>query len=155
MPNNSGNADRGKRYSRQTIIINTFYQMPRFLTAGEFAGDRLSNNARVLYTLLLERHKLSVKNGWLDENGYVYNYFKREEMERQLGLSERTVLKVMQELKALSLVGETHQGLNIPNKIYLLSPVIGDNENAAPYLDTETDNGGDSVSGHGVSPTQV
>ena len=155
MPNNSTNTGGDKRFARQVIIVNDFYQMPRFLTAGEFAGDRLSNNARVLYTLLLERHKLSVKNGWLNEKGEVFNYFKREEMEAQLGLSERTVLKVMHELINCSLVEETHQGLNMPNKIYLLFPVVGDDENAAPYLDAETDNGEDSVPRHGISPGEV
>jgi hypothetical protein len=129
----------GNRYTRQSIIIGTFYQMPHFLTAGEFAGDILSNNARVLYTLLLDRHKLSVKNGWHDDNGDIYIYFKREEMEKRLGLSERTVVKVIQELKNLTLVEETHQGLNMPNQIYLLSPVIGDNEIPAPYLDSDND----------------
>jgi len=143
MPNNSNQTGGGKRYTRQAIIVNDFYQMPSFLIAGEFAGDRLSNNARVLYTLLLERHKLSVKNGWLNENGEVFNYFKREEMEAQLGLSERTALKIMHELINCSLVEETHQGLNMPNKIYLLAPAIDDSANAAPYLDNETNNGGD------------
>ena len=123
--------DKNKRmrYTRQSIVSNTFYQMPRFLAAGEFAGNKLTNNARFLYTLLLERHKLSVKNGWLNEKGEVFNYFKREEMEAQLGLSERTVLKVMHELINCSLVEETHQGLNQPNKIYLLAPIVYDNAN--------------------------
>ena len=92
------------RYTRQTIVTNTFLQMPRFLMAGEFAGDKLSNNARMLYTLLFDRHRVSVKNGWFDENGEVYIYFKREEMGIQLGLSPNTVLKVMRELKTLFLV---------------------------------------------------
>ena len=69
------------RYTRQAIVTNTFYQMPRFLTAGEFAGNKISNNARILYTLLLDRHRISVKNNWFDDNGEVYIYFKREEME--------------------------------------------------------------------------
>ena len=69
----------------------------------------------------------------------MYIYFKREEMEQQLGISERTVSKVMQELKDLLLVEEKKQGLNKPNKIYLLSPVIGDDENPDPYVDPAPD----------------
>ena len=139
MNDKSAYTNRRKRFTRQSIITNTFYQMPRFLTAGEFAGNKLSNNARILYTLLHDRHRISVKNGWFDENGEVYIYFKREEMETQLGLSERTVVKVMQELKDVLLVEEKKQGMNKPNKIYLLTPVIADNENAEPYLDPEAD----------------
>jgi hypothetical protein len=113
--------------------------MPRFLTAGEFAGNKISNNARILYALLLDRHRISVKNNWFDDNGEVYIYFKREEMESQTGLSKVTVLKVMQELKDFQLVEERKQGFNKPNKIYLLSPIIGNDENPDPYLDPAPD----------------
>ena len=137
--NDINTANRRMRYTRQSIVTSTFLQMPRFLTAGEFAGNGISNNARFLYTLLLDRHRVSVKNGWFDENGEVYIYFKREEMETQLGVSERTVSKVMQELKDIALVEEKKQGLNKPNKIYLLIPVFGDGESADPYLDPAPD----------------
>ena len=122
-----------------------YYQMPQFLLAGEFFGDKISNNARVLYTLLMNRHRISVKNGWFDKNGDAFVYFKRSEMERQLGLSGKTVSKVMQELKDLFLVEEIQQGLNKPNKIYLLSPIFDDND---PASDSASEDGyeDDSVS---------
>ncbi|MCL2406284.1 MAG: replication initiator protein A, partial [Defluviitaleaceae bacterium] len=142
--NSTSTTDRRMRYTRQAIVTSAFLQMPRFLYAGEFARNRISNNARNLYTLLLDRHKVSIKNGWYDESGEVYIYFKREEMEQQLGVSERTVTKVMQELKDLSLVEEKKQGLNKPNKIYLLSPVIGDGENPDPYVEPAPDYNPDS-----------
>ena len=135
----SCHTNKRMRYTRQSIVTNTFYQMPRFLTAGEFSGNKISNNARILYTLLLDRHRMSIKNGWFDDNGEVYIYFKREEMENQLGLSERTVSKVIQELKDFLLVEETQQGLNKPNKIYLLSPVICDDGNPDPYISPDSD----------------
>jgi len=133
--NSTNTTSKRMRYTRQAIVISAFIQMPRFLYNGEFAGNRISNNARNLYALLLDRHKISIKNDWHDENGEVYIYFKREEMEQQLGISERTVSKVMQELKDLLLVEEKKQGLNKPNKIFLLSPVVSDNENPDPYVD--------------------
>ena len=139
MIRSTDNHVKRMRYTRQSIVTNTFYQMPRFLTAGEFAGNAISNNARILYTLLSDRHRVSVKNGWFDENGEVYIYFKREEMEAQLGLSDKTVVKAMQELKNHTLVEEKQQGLNRPNKIYLLSPIIGNDENPSGYIDPETD----------------
>ena len=135
----STNINNRMRYTRQSIVSNTFYQMPRFLTAGEFAGGKITNNARILYTLLLDRHQLSVKNSWYDDNGEVYIYFRREEMEALLGISDRTISKVMQELKDLLLVEEKKQGLNRPNKIYLLSPVIDNGENPDPYITPDSD----------------
>jgi len=83
MPNNVNNR---MRYTRQAIVTNTFYQTPRFLMAGEFAGNKISNNARVLYTLLLDRHRLSIKNGWYDDNGEVYIF-----QARRNGKSNRVV----------------------------------------------------------------
>ena len=82
-------------------------------------------------------------------------------MENQIGLSKVTVLKVMQELKDFFLVEEKKQGLNKPNKIYLLSPVISDDENPTPYLDPETDYDPDAAhdydyeteNGGGINPT--
>jgi len=127
--------------------------MPRFLLAGEFAGNRISSNARILYTLLLDRHRVSVKNGWFDENGEAYIYFKREEMEHQLGVSERTVSKVMQELKDLLLVEEKKQGLNKPNKIYLLSPIVGDDdEDFNQYVDPAPDYNPNTEYGYNPDP---
>jgi len=146
--NSTNSIIKRMRYTRQAIVTSAFLQMPRFLYAGEFAGNRISNNARNLYTLLLDRHKVSIKNGWHDESGEVYIYFKREEMEQQLGISERTVTKVMQELKDLSLVEEKKQGLNKPNKIYLLSPVIGDGEHPDPYVDPIPDYNPDTEQGY-------
>ena len=121
--NSTRTTDRRMRYTRQAIVTSAFYQMPRFLYTGEFAGNRITNNARNLYTLLLDRHKISIKNGWHDENGEVYIYFKREEMEQQLGISERTVTKVMQELKDLSLVEEKSRGLTSPTKFIFFRPL--------------------------------
>jgi hypothetical protein len=143
------------KYTRQSIISNTFFQMPRFLAAGEFAGNKITNNARFLYTLLLDRHRISIKNNWFDGNGEVYIYFKREEMETQLGLSERTVSKVIQELKDFFLVEEKQQGLNKPNKIYMLSPIIGNDENPAPYLDPNNDYDPEKADDYGYSDDTV
>jgi len=54
-----------QRYTRQNIITNAFYQLPKFLFDAEF--HKLSNDARVLYALLRNRHEISIKNGWYDE----------------------------------------------------------------------------------------
>jgi hypothetical protein len=109
------------RYTRQTVTTSTFFQMPKFLFSGEFEG--LSNDARVLYMLLRDRHGLSVKNKWYDENGDVYLYYKREDMEAVLNLSERTVAKIMASLRHFGLLEEVKQGQGKPNKIYLYAAI--------------------------------
>jgi len=93
--------------------------MPKFLFEGEFKA--LSNNARVLYTLLRDRHDLSLQNHWVNEKNEVYLIFTRKNMEEMLGLSDKTVKKAVDELKDFGLIEEEHMGLNKPNRIYLTS----------------------------------
>ena len=92
--------------------------MPKFLFEGEFKA--LSNNARVLYTLLRDRHDLSLQNHWVNEKNEVYLIFTRKNMEEMLGLSDKTVKKAVDELKDFGLI-EEHIGLNKANRIYLTS----------------------------------
>lgn len=107
------------RYTVNDVSNNRFYQMPKFLFEGEFKA--LSNNARVLYTLLRDRHDLSLQNHWVNEKNEVYLIFTRKNMEEMLGLSDKTVKKAVDELKDFGLIEEEHMGLNKANRIYLTS----------------------------------
>ena len=107
------------RYTRQNIISNNFYQLPKFLFDEEFSG--LSNDARVLYALLRNRHEISIVNGWFDEKDEAYQYFKREDMQAMLRVSENTITKAMRTLKEYGLLEEQRQGAMKPNRIYLLA----------------------------------
>ena len=107
------------RYTAAEVQRNTFYQMPKFLFEDEFKG--LSNDARVLYSLLRERHELSLKNHWLNENDEVYLIFSRENMCEMLNLSEKTVTKAMNDLKKHKLIDVQRRGQGKTNLIYLLT----------------------------------
>lgn len=125
---------RGReKYTRQSIATSTFCQFPRFLLSGDFAGTRLSNNARVIYVLLYDRLRVSVKKGWYDDSGEAYCYYTREELEEKLGISIPTIRKAFQELKDISLLRDVKQGLNKPNRIYLFKPVVGKDEDDGSY----------------------
>lgn len=57
----------------------SFFRVPRILfTASEFKG--LSNDAKLLYGLMLDRMSLSATNGWFDSKGRVYIYFTMNEV---------------------------------------------------------------------------
>lgn len=105
-------------YTLNDIRRNTFYQTPRFLFDSEF--ENLSHTAKLLYTLLCERHELSFKNHWVNDDGYVYLIFSRENMCSMLKISKPTVTKAMKELKEYNLVNEKRLGLGKANQIYLL-----------------------------------
>lgn len=52
-----------------------FYQIPKILITDEkFAG--IAMESKILYSLMLDRASLSAKNGWLDEDGKVFIYYK-------------------------------------------------------------------------------
>jgi hypothetical protein len=103
---------------REALYPPAFYPMPRFLFEGEFR--KLSNNAKVLYSILCEQHELSIKNRLANDDGEVYLIFSRENMCNILNLSRPTVSKVMNELKKFNLIDEERVGLGEANRIYLL-----------------------------------
>lgn len=105
------------RYTVENIENNRFYQLPKFLFEGEF--ENLSNDARVLYALLKDRHELSLKNNWVNDNGEVYLIYSREDMAKMLKVSQPTLRKIITQLKDVLLIEEERMGLNKPNRIYL------------------------------------
>jgi hypothetical protein len=107
------------RYTLNEVQRNTFYQMPKFLFSNEFKS--MSSDAKVLYSLLRDRHDLSIKNQWINEKGEVFLIFSREEMVELMGVSESTILRIMNTLKKFNLIEEERQGLGKPNKIFLLA----------------------------------
>ena len=125
-----------KRFTVAEIESNQFYQMPKFLLEGKF--KHLSNDARVLYSLLRDRHQLSIKNKWVNNVGEVYMIYTRMEMADKLGITDKTVLKAVNKLKDFSLLEETRQGINKPNILYLTHITV---ENTGqvnfPYQDKE------------------
>jgi len=109
---------------------NSFYQLPKFLFSEEFKS--LGNDARVLYSLLRDRHQLSIKNQWLNEKGEVYLIFSRENMCEMLQLSKPTIIKAMNDLKKHNLIQEERLGQGKANRIYLLAVCVTDTHQSMP-----------------------
>ena len=105
------------RYTVNNVSNNRFYQMPKFLFEGEF--KTLSNNARILYSILRDRHDRSLQNRWINEQNEVYLIYTRKNMEEMLGLADKTVKKAVEQLKEFGLIEEEQIGLNMANRIYL------------------------------------
>lgn len=80
----------------------------------------LSNNAKMLYMLLFDRLELSLKNGWHDKEGNVFQYYTNEQLMIDLNCnSNKTIIKIKKELKDAGLMTEVRQGMNLPNRIYI------------------------------------
>ena len=99
---------------------NRFYKMPKFLIHDEQFSE-LGSDAKILYMIMRDRHELSIKNNWVDQEGYVYIIYTRENMMKDLNLSSKTVTKTVNDLKKYNLIEEIRQGINRPNLIYVLT----------------------------------
>ena len=111
-----------KRITLSDFHNERFYQLPKFLFEEPFG--KLSNDSKVLYALLKDRHNLSITNNWINERGEIYLLFKRENMQEMLNLSKPTITKAVNELITAGLIEEERQGLNKANRIYLNTVII-------------------------------
>lgn len=84
-----------------------------------FYREKLSLQAKVLYSILCYRLELSIENNWCDEQGYAYLIFPRDEMAYMLNVTEKTAGVAMKELVSNGLVLEKRQYHNKPNSIYI------------------------------------
>lgn len=98
-----------------------FYRVPKILFSDQkFKG--LSSDAKLLYGLMLDRMSLSMKNGWLDEQGRVYIYYTVEKIMDDLGCAREKCSKVVAELdtkRGIGLIEKKRQGLGKPDMIYV------------------------------------
>lgn len=79
----------------------------------------VSTDAKMLYGLLLDRMYLSVKNGWIDKQGRVYQYFKIKSAQEKLHFGHEKICKLFFELETSDLILRKKQGQGKPNIIYL------------------------------------
>ena len=97
----------------------SFFKFPKPFIYDE-KYKTLSNNAKILYMLLFDRLELSLKNGWHDKEGNVFQYYTNEQLMIDLNCnSNKTIIKIKKELKDAGLMKEVRQGMNLPNRIYL------------------------------------
>ena len=102
-----------------------FYQLPKaFFTNPKYI--KLSNNAKIAWSILRDRSSLSKKNKWFDEDtGNVYFIYTNEDLQEILQINSRTTItKVKDELIKVGLIEQQRMGFNKPNKLYLLYPEI-------------------------------
>lgn len=96
----------------------TFYRIPKVLfTAPGFR--QTSSDAKILYGLMLDRMGLSMRSGWLDEEGRVFIYFTLEEAMTAMGCGHTKAVALFTELDKAGLIERKKQGQGRPTKIYV------------------------------------
>ena len=106
-------------YKANEALENYFYMVPIELVNGSLYKGKLNSDSILLYSFLLSRFRLSVKNNWIDEDGYLYIVFPRAEAQELLNASDKTVTKAFELLKEAKLIQEKSLGKNKPKHIYV------------------------------------
>ena len=96
----------------------SYFRVPKILFRDIKFKD-LSTDAKTLYGILLDRMGLSVKNGWLDEQGRVYIIFPVQEVMDALGCADNKATKLFRDLEKFGLIERKRRGLGKPNLIYV------------------------------------
>ena len=99
----------------------SYIPLPRFLLADKDLMD-ISNDAKVLYALLLDRASISRKNSYVDPDGTIRVYFTVEETQKKLNRSRQCVTRIFRELEYTGLICRKKQGLGKPSVITLNNP---------------------------------
>lgn len=95
----------------------TFYRLPKALiTDARFKG--ITNNAKLLYGLMLDRMSLSKKRGWLDEANKVFIKYSLNNIEEDLNVSRKTASSLLKELEEIGLIYMIQQP-GVANIIYV------------------------------------
>lgn len=102
----------------QSGELFSYFRIPKALFH-DCRFRQLSTDARTLYGILLDRMSLSVKNGWLDEQGRVYIIYTVREVQESLCCAEHKAVKLFRELEGIDLIDRKRRGLGRPSLIYV------------------------------------
>ncbi len=95
----------------QASQFSNYMVFPKFLLNRE----ALSETAKILYMILLNRARLSQKNdGWTDEKGHVFIYFPITALAETIHKSEMTVKTALNALEKEQLIFRKRQGIGLP-----------------------------------------
>ena len=98
--------------------------LPPYMAYPRFLLDvDISETAKLVYMLLLDRARLSMKNQpWQDEIGRVFVLYTIPALAKDIGKGETTVKKALNQLVQQDLIWKQSQGAGRPNKIYVKIP---------------------------------
>lgn len=113
-------------YTKETELAG-FAPFPHYLLKLE-----LSMTARVLYSQLLNRAKLSLQSGWMDECGRVYVYFSEAEIGQTLGKGRSAVQQALHDLDEADLIERERYAGRGGRRIYLKVVLAETEEDVKP-----------------------
>lgn len=82
----------------QDVEMSKFYRVPKALYTGEYFRG-ISFEAKAIYGMMIDRVSLSIKNGWLDEDGKTYIHYSVADIMADTGCGKNKILKCLKELE--------------------------------------------------------
>ena len=121
-------------YGAQADMFS-FLRIPKLLLT-DARYSCISSDAKLLYSIMLDRMGLSAANGWMDKQGRVYIVFTIEEVCQTFGISKATAVKCIAELdtkSGIGLIERVRVGRGHADRIYVLNfvnacPASGDSD---------------------------
>jgi len=126
-------------YQKEDALSLRFFRTPKVLYYSSLYRS-LSLPAKALYSILLDRLELSIKNRWVDDQGRVFILFRGKPAQDDnrrtedkppenfslteiLNVDHRSLKKYKNELSAHHLLEEVRSGQGKSNRLYLFKPV--------------------------------
>ena len=95
--------------------IVPYMAFPRFLL-----DVKVNETARIVYVLLLDRARLSMKNGgWVDQDGHVYIIYPVSDLAKDLQKSEMTIKNCLASLEEAGLIHRSRGKPGCPSRTYV------------------------------------
>ena len=104
-------------YLTSEAQLTPYMAFPRFLI-----DQKLSEFTRILYVMLLDRARMSLRNGkWMDEEGHVYIIYPVADLARDLHKSEMTIKNSLAALEEKKLIRRIRGRPGYPTRIYVMT----------------------------------
>lgn len=138
-----------RRFNIKNELEKLYVEVPKaLLYEPKYKGDKekkikpLSNDAKLLYGIFLDRTYLSIHKAteegnanFIDENGDIFIYFVNEAIAEIMNIGLKKAIALKKELAAFGLLEEIQQGDKKANRLYL-NIVETDKNNLSLYTNT-------------------
>ena len=115
-------------YGKAELEPFYYYSLSRVFFEKEKYMD-MSIEAKILYSILLDKMNLSEEKGLVDENGNPYVICTINEVKKYIGCSDKKAINIMNELeREYFLIKRKRKGLGNPNIIYVKNIIENDEE---------------------------
>lgn len=109
-----------------TQYLSSDSRIPEYMSFPKFLLEMtsLSETAKIIYTVLLDRARLSQKKtGWADEYGHIFIYYPIKDLAAAVHKCDMSVKSALSALEKEQLIYRQRMGLGKANRIYVKLPL--------------------------------